>query len=100
MGALCDSYVGLDQKVDLTFNALTEDKVKREIFVHHEDEELDLQPTLFQQFMGEFNHEEESEEEEEEEDKRKSKVKKETASLGEGIAAKAEEDSDSDEEDK
>jgi len=28
--ALCDSYVGLDQKVDLNFTAKTEDEVKRE----------------------------------------------------------------------
>jgi len=75
--ALCDSYAGIDQKVDLNFNALTEDEVKREVFVHPEDEELDLQPTLFQQFMGELNREEESEEEEEEEgDKRKPKAAK------------------------
>ncbi|CAE7715022.1 ERDJ2 [Symbiodinium sp. CCMP2456] len=51
--ALCDSYVGIDQKVDLNFVVHTEEEVKREIFVHPEDEDLDLQPTLFQQFMGE-----------------------------------------------
>merc|ERR1711920_1183761 len=61
--ALCDSYAGIDQKVELNFTAHTEDEVKREVFVHPEDEELDLQPTLFQQFMGELNREEESEEE-------------------------------------
>eukprot|EP00439_Symbiodinium_sp_Y106_P074137 s1358_g14.t1 len=52
--ALCDSYVGIDQKVDLNFVVHTEEEVKREIFVHPEDEDLDLQPTLFQQFMGEL----------------------------------------------
>lgn len=61
---LCDSYAGLDQKLELSFNVLREDDVKREIFVHKEDEDLDLQPTLFQQLMGDFGPEEESEEEE------------------------------------
>lgn len=75
--AVCDSYAGIDQKVDLNFNAMTEDEVKREVFTHPEDEELDLQPTLFQQFMGELGgKEEESEEEEEEQDKRKPKAVK------------------------
>jgi translocation protein SEC63 len=100
--ALCDSYAGIDQKVELNFNASQEDEVKREIVVHPEDEELDLQPTLFQQFMGELNHEEESEEEEEEEDKRKSnKVKKEAIqSLGSNkpAAKDAEDSSDSEDE--
>eukprot|EP00929_Paragymnodinium_shiwhaense_P011933 TRINITY_DN11834_c0_g1_i1.p1 TRINITY_DN11834_c0_g1~~TRINITY_DN11834_c0_g1_i1.p1 ORF type:complete len:668 (+),score=215.43 TRINITY_DN11834_c0_g1_i1:170-2173(+) len=68
---LCDSYAGMDQKVELNFMAKTEDEVKREVFVHPEDEELDLQPTLFQQFMGEFNQEEESEDEDEGDDKKK-----------------------------
>jgi len=68
--ALCDSYAGIDQKVELNFTALTEDEVKREIFVHKEDEDLDLQPTLFQQFMGELNHDDESEEEEEDGEKK------------------------------
>lgn len=71
---LCDSYAGLDKKVELNFNALSEEEVKREIFVHKEDEDLDLQPTLFQQFMGDFGQEEESEEEEDvETDKKKAK---------------------------
>mmetsp|Transcript_83594 Transcript_83594/g.270489 ORF Transcript_83594/g.270489 Transcript_83594/m.270489 type:complete len:665 (+) Transcript_83594:44-2038(+) len=99
--ALCDSYSGLDQKVELNFNACQEEEVKREIIVHPEDEELDQQPTLFQQFMGELNHEEESEEEEEEEEKQRKKVKKEAAaSLGAGKAAAKEEDSDDEEEEK
>eukprot|EP00931_Biecheleriopsis_adriatica_P076125 TRINITY_DN49874_c0_g1_i1.p1 TRINITY_DN49874_c0_g1~~TRINITY_DN49874_c0_g1_i1.p1 ORF type:complete len:674 (+),score=192.36 TRINITY_DN49874_c0_g1_i1:111-2024(+) len=72
--ALCDSYVGLDQKVDLNFTAKTEDEVKREIFVHPEDEELDLQPTLFQQFMGELGGDDESEEEEDDDKGKKDKV--------------------------
>lgn len=42
--------------------------MKREIFIHKEDEDLDLQPTLFQQLMGDLGQEEESEEEEEETD--------------------------------
>jgi len=72
--ALCDSYVGIDKKVDLNFNVSTEEEVKREIFVHPEDEELDLQPTLFQQFMGELGGDEDSEEEEDEKNEKKSKT--------------------------
>jgi len=66
--AMCDSYAGLDQKLELTFGAKAEEDFKREFKVHHEDEELDFQPTLFQQFMGEYGHENESEEEEENND--------------------------------
>jgi translocation protein SEC63 len=40
--AICDSYAGLDQKVELNFNVLTENEVKREIHIHPEDEDLDL----------------------------------------------------------
>jgi len=64
--AMCDGYAGLDHKVELEFVALGEEENKREFKVHHEDEDLDLQPTLFQQFMGEIGGDEESEEEEEE----------------------------------
>ncbi|CAJ1330693.1 unnamed protein product [Effrenium voratum] len=88
--ALCDSYVGLDQKVDLNFIAKTENEVKREIFVHPEDEDLDLQPTLFQQFMGELGGDDDSEEEEDEEKKKKEKVEK----LSDGKQQKAESDDD------
>jgi len=109
--AMCDSYSGLDKKVELNFTVSAEDEVKREVYVHPEDEELDLQPTLFQQFMGDFNTEEE-ESEDEEEDNKASKDKADKGSkparkapaakakkvdLGEG-AAKPEEDSDSDSE--
>ena len=45
--ALCDSYSGIDCKIELSFNVSTEEEVKREIVLHQEDEELDLQPTLF-----------------------------------------------------
>jgi len=110
--AMCDSYAGLDKKVELNFTVSAEDEVKREVFVHPEDEELDLQPTLFQQFMGDFNAEEEESEDEEEDGKDKDKDKADKGSkparktpaakakkvdLGEG-AAKPEEDSDSDSE--
>jgi len=104
--ALCDAYAGIDQKVDLTFNALTEDEIKREVTVHPEDEELDLQPTLFQQFMGELNREEESEEEEEEEGKKKpakaikAKAKAKARDLGEGSGNNVKADSDDDDDDK
>jgi translocation protein SEC63 len=106
--AMCDSYAGLDKKVELNFNVSTEDEVKREVFVHPEDEELDLQPTLFQQFMGDFNQEEEESEEEEEDkdkaDKGSKAARKAPAARGKKVdlgesAAKAEdEDSDSDSE--
>lgn len=101
--ALCDSYAGIDQKVEINFTAHSEDEVKREVFVHPEDEELDLQPTLFQQFMGELNREEESEEEEEDDSKPK-KVKKGAAAeslKGEKAAVKDDEsDEEEEEEDK
>lgn len=90
--ALCDSYAGLDQKVELNFNAKTEDEVKREIVVHREDEDLDLQPTLFQQFMGEINQEEESEEEDGD-DKKGKKPKAGNKNLAD---AKGHDDEDSD----
>lgn len=64
--AMCDSYVGIDKKVDVSFNVLEETEASREIFIHKEDEELDLVPTLFQQMMGDFGHmDEESEDERE-----------------------------------
>jgi translocation protein SEC63 len=93
--ALCDSYIGIDQKVELNFNALTEEEVKREIFVHPEDEELDLQPTLFQQFMGELGQEEESEEEEDDKAKAKAKAKPTVETLSDGKQqSKADSDDD------
>ena len=42
----------MDFKVPVSFDAKSQDEVKREIFVHPEDEQLDLHPTLFQQFVG------------------------------------------------
>jgi len=106
--AVCDAYAGIDQKVELNFTAMQEDEVKREVHVHPEDEELDLQPTLFQQFMGDFNQEEEESEEEEEDkdkaDKGSKAARKAPAARGKKVdlgesAAKAEdEDSDSDSE--
>lgn len=92
--ALCDSYAGIDQKVELNFVVHQMDEVKREIVVHPEDEELDLVPTLFQQFMGDIRPEEESEEEEEKEDKRRSKVKKDAEILNESKHCKTEDESD------
>mmetsp|Transcript_23756 Transcript_23756/g.68387 ORF Transcript_23756/g.68387 Transcript_23756/m.68387 type:complete len:658 (+) Transcript_23756:104-2077(+) len=73
--ALCDSYSGLDKKVEINFTAFSQDEVKREIFIHKEDEDLDLQPTLFQQLMGDFGQDEESEEEEEQESESKKPAK-------------------------
>lgn len=101
--AMCDSYAGIDQKVELNFTAYQEDEVKREVFVHPEDEELDQQPTLFQQFMGELNHEEESEEEEDDEDKKRrnkvNQVKKEAETLAPSKPV-AKDDSDEEEQEK
>mmetsp|Transcript_89755 Transcript_89755/g.169062 ORF Transcript_89755/g.169062 Transcript_89755/m.169062 type:complete len:704 (-) Transcript_89755:135-2246(-) len=65
--ALCDAYAGVDKMVELHFDAFTEEEVKREYRIHEADEMLDLQPTLFQQWMGDIRTDEESEEEEEEE---------------------------------
>lgn len=95
--AYCDSYEGVDQKQDVKFDAKTPDQVKRDYFVHKEDEDLDLAPTLFQQMMG-VQKEEESEEEEDEEDtKSKPKAKSVGRDLGDSPKAAAVEDSDDDE---
>lgn len=63
--AMSDSYAGIDHKVELTFNVFAEDQKQRALPVHEEDDELDMQPTLFQQWMGDLSREDESEEEEE-----------------------------------
>merc|ERR1712187_539169 len=93
-------------KGELNFTALTEDEVKRAVFVHPEDEDLDLQPTLFQQFMGDFGKDEESEEEDEDTGKKKAKADKaKTADkskgkdLGPRVDNKEKDDSDSDDAD-
>eukprot|EP00933_Yihiella_yeosuensis_P061375 TRINITY_DN64181_c0_g1_i1.p1 TRINITY_DN64181_c0_g1~~TRINITY_DN64181_c0_g1_i1.p1 ORF type:complete len:410 (-),score=92.41 TRINITY_DN64181_c0_g1_i1:95-1258(-) len=65
--ALCDAYAGIDHKVELCYTAQAEDAFERKMPVHQEDEDLDLQPTLFQQWMGDL-HQDESEEEEEADD--------------------------------
>ncbi len=44
---------------------LADDDPDRKVFVHPEDEELDKQPTLFQQFVGELQGGEESDSEDE-----------------------------------
>mmetsp|Transcript_78535 Transcript_78535/g.138373 ORF Transcript_78535/g.138373 Transcript_78535/m.138373 type:complete len:671 (-) Transcript_78535:132-2144(-) len=63
--AMCDAYAGLDQKIELTYRAYAEDELQRSFPAHAEDEELDLQPTLFQQWMGDLRQDESEEEEEE-----------------------------------
>jgi len=103
--ALCDAYSGIDQKVELNFNALQEDEVKREVFIHKEDEDLDLQPTLFQQFMGDLGKDEESEEEEDDGAKKsKSKSDKKPAGkskdLGPRVDQPSDDKDDSDDDDK
>lgn len=60
--AMCDAYAGLDHKVELTFHAHAEDELVRKMPVHQEDEDLDLQPTLFQQWMGDLRGDESEEE--------------------------------------
>mmetsp|Transcript_29170 Transcript_29170/g.45652 ORF Transcript_29170/g.45652 Transcript_29170/m.45652 type:complete len:671 (-) Transcript_29170:101-2113(-) len=99
--AVCDSYAGVDRKADLVFNALTEAEIKREIFVHPEDEALDQQPTLFQQFMGELHPPEEESDEEEEEDnaKQKAKPKSQARNLGEATFSKPAGSDDDDDDD-
>ena len=52
LNVVSDSYAGLDQTFDLKFKALDKEAVKKEIFVHPEDAELDKFPTLFEQMMG------------------------------------------------
>jgi len=64
--AHCDAYAGIDKKVELTFHAHGEEEFKRQLPMHKDDEDLDLQPTLFQQWMGDLSHADESDEEEEE----------------------------------
>merc|ERR1711862_192855 len=62
--AHCDSYAGLDKKIDLLFRVVKATDAHREIIVHKEDEDLDLMPTLFQQLMGDLQQfEEESDDE-------------------------------------
>jgi len=99
--AVCDSYAGVDRKEDIVFNALTESEIKREIFVHPDDEALDQQPTLFQQFMGEFKQEEEESDEEEEEEsaKQKPKPKPQARNLGEATFSKPAGSDDDDDDD-
>lgn len=63
---MCDAYAGLDKQVDLSFTALTEQEASRPWQTHEEDDDLDLQPTLFQQWMGLIGDADESEEELEE----------------------------------
>lgn len=72
--ALCDAYLGIDQKVVLDFTVMKPDEVNREEFTHQEDLDLDLQPTLFQQITG-LQPEEDSDEEDDDEDNSK-KTKK------------------------
>jgi len=75
-----DSYVGIDKKLELTLDVLEENESKREIFIHKEDEELDLIPTLFQQLMGDFGQlDEESEDEHEPDDSKAGKAGKASA---------------------
>merc|ERR1712166_391856 len=96
--ALSDAYVGIDQKVELSFNVLRDDEVKREIVVHPDDEDLDLQPTLFQQFMGELNPDEDSEDEEEtdkkDKDKKKPPVKKDLGTAAKKAKASSDDSGD------
>ncbi len=47
-----DSYSGLDRHFDLKFTAVDKEAVKKEVFIHPEDAELDKYPTLFEQMMG------------------------------------------------
>mmetsp|Transcript_69238 Transcript_69238/g.200581 ORF Transcript_69238/g.200581 Transcript_69238/m.200581 type:complete len:668 (+) Transcript_69238:123-2126(+) len=94
--AMCDSYVGLDQKVELNFTVLEDSEAQREIFVHKEDEDLDLQPTLFQQFMGDFGQDEEESEDEREAVQQEDKQKAKSKSVKKGGAKPADSDGEKD----
>ncbi|VEV58948.1 translocation protein SEC63, putative [Plasmodium vinckei vinckei] len=66
---LSDCYFGCDKKLDLSFKAYSPTEIKREIFVHPEDLELDNEPTLFQQMIGDVgNGEDDSDDDEEDEE--------------------------------
>ncbi|CRG97578.1 translocation protein SEC63, putative [Plasmodium gallinaceum] len=67
--AFSDSYFGCDKKIDLHFKAYSKTEIKREIFVHPEDIELDNEPTLFQQMLGDIKKKGNSSEEEDEYDR-------------------------------
>lgn len=59
------NYLGLDQKQEVAFNVLTEEEAQRQIYVHPEDQDLDLHPTLIQQVMGDLHGEDPESEDEE-----------------------------------
>lgn len=62
-----DSYYDIDVTAPLEFTVQPSDAVKKEVFVHPDDMELDKQPTWFQQVMGNrLDEESESSDEEEE----------------------------------
>mmetsp|Transcript_22439 Transcript_22439/g.42365 ORF Transcript_22439/g.42365 Transcript_22439/m.42365 type:complete len:673 (+) Transcript_22439:97-2115(+) len=69
--AMCDAYAGMDHRIELTFNAYAEDELTRKMPMHQEDEDLDLQPTLFQQWMGDLKGDESEEEEDGEREPRR-----------------------------
>lgn len=69
--ALCDSYLGLDKKVELQFHALSTKEHARRFVVHEEDRNLDLQSSFFQQAVGDIGDFNPESDEEEEEDERK-----------------------------
>ncbi|CAE8658538.1 unnamed protein product [Polarella glacialis] len=60
--AMCDSYAGLDQRIELTYTARAEDEVERKMPLFEDDEDLDTCPTLFQQWMGDLQGDESEEE--------------------------------------
>eukprot|EP01071_Lankesteria_metandrocarpae_P009322 Lankesteria_metandrocarpae@DN5177_c5_g1_i3.p1 len=54
LGCYCDSYSGIDVTTDVTIKVHSPREVKRQVYVHPEDESLDDQPTLFQSMMGQI----------------------------------------------
>ncbi|SBS90360.1 translocation protein SEC63, putative (SEC63), partial [Plasmodium malariae] len=76
---LSDCYFGCDKKLDLPFRAYSSSEIKREIFVHPEDIELDNEPTLFQQMLGDIGGGGDSSDEEEDDDDIHEKNKKKTS---------------------
>lgn len=71
--AMSDDYVGLDTLTDVTITVSAPYEVRRELYVHPDDEALDLAPTLFQQMLGQSNEAGHSSDEEEDDDRRHDK---------------------------
>jgi len=90
--ALSDSYLGIDQKAEVSFKVKSENEVKRELFVHPDDVELDKVPTLFEQFVGAVKEDDSDDEDDDEPKKKKEENDSDDSSSG----SSSDSDSDSD----